>query len=165
MAVREGVPVTAFVALGSNLNQPAQQIRLALSALAALPDTTVVCSSSLYANPPIGPQDQPEFVNAVTQLRTMLSAPELLAALKALERAAGRQGSRHWGERVLDLDLLSYADQVSEDPVLTLPHPGIAFRRFVLVPWLEIAPDACLPDGRALADLLPDAPSHSLHKL
>lgn len=165
MTVSKARSVEAFVALGSNLRDPVQQIRAAFSALARLPGTTVAEASSLYANPPIGPQDQPEFVNAVARLHTTLTAQSLLAELKILEVAAGRQGARHWGERVLDLDLLTYADEESADPTLLLPHPGIAFRRFVLVPWLEIAPDARLPDGRRIAALLADAPAHPLRRL
>lgn len=165
MAVSDARSVDAFVALGSNLGDPVRQIHAAFSALAGLPGTTVVAVSALYANPPIGPQDQPEFVNAVARLHTTLSAQTLLVELKRLEAAAGRQGTRHWGERVLDLDLLTYADEESADPALLLPHPGIASRRFVLVPWLDIAPDARLPDGREIAALLVDAPAHPLQRL
>lgn len=165
MSAVSDLPVEAFVGIGSNLNDPAQQVRRAIDALAALPGTECLRASSLYVNPPIGPQDQPEFVNAVAHLRTTLSALALLAELKALELAAGRLGVRHWGERVLDLDLLAYADHINAEPTLTLPHPGIAQRRFVLVPWLEIAPDARLPDGRTLASLLASAPDHRLRRL
>ncbi|WP_407275106.1 2-amino-4-hydroxy-6-hydroxymethyldihydropteridine diphosphokinase [Halothiobacillus sp. DCM-1] len=165
MSGDERLTVDAFIALGSNLDDPVQQIRRALRQLDTLPGTRLCQSSSLYTNPPIGPQDQPEFVNAVAQVSTSLSAQDLLAALKSLEKAAGRRLTRHWGERVLDLDLLTYGSLVSADPILTLPHPGIAQRRFVLLPWLEIAPDAQLPDGRSIQSLLADAPAHPLHRL
>jgi 2-amino-4-hydroxy-6-hydroxymethyldihydropteridine diphosphokinase len=155
-------PVTCAIALGSNLGDPVDQLERALAALDHLPGTRLVDRSGLYGNPPMGPQDQPDYVNAVALITTRLRPEALLRALKALEQAAGRQSTRHWGERILDLDILTIADQVIDMPDLQVPHPGIADRRFVLAPWFEIAPEARLPDGRTIRALLDATPDHPL---
>lgn len=155
--------VEAFIALGSNLGQPVAQLLRAVAALNGLPDTKVCHVSKLYTNPPMGPQDQPDYVNAVAKISTRLKPSALLSALKALEQGAGRLKTRVWGARVLDLDILTYGDITLNTPELIIPHPGIAERRFVLEPWHEIAPCARLPDGRLIADLLSSAPDHPLH--
>jgi len=157
--------VDCYIAVGSNLDNPVRQVRLGFEAMAALPETTLVAASSLYANPPIGPPDQPDYINAVVRLRTTLLPTVLLDALKALEQAAGRRAGRPWGERVLDLDILTYGERCIRQDRLRVPHPEIARRRFVLEPWLEIAPEARLPDGARLADLLAQAPPHRLTRL
>lgn len=154
--------VDAMIALGSNLGHPIEQLGRAFQALDRLPQTSVRRCSMLYANPPMGPQDQPDYVNAVALLVTRLDPHDLLDALKALEQTAGRFATRYWGERVLDLDILTYGDRVIDTLELTVPHPGLAERRFVLAPWVEIAPEAVLPDGRRIADLLTAAPEHAL---
>lgn len=146
---------TAFVGLGSNLDHPVAQIRQAVSALARLADTRVLATSRLYRNPPMGPQDQPEYVNAVVRLETALDARQLLAGMQAIERAQGRiRGVQHWGPRTIDLDLLLFGDEIIADAGLVVPHPGIAERAFVLVPLHEIAPDVAIPGCAPLADLL-----------
>lgn len=155
--------VHAFIALGSNLEQPVKQLAQAVSALDRLPDTHLLRASQMYANPPMGPQDQPDYVNAVALITTGLTPNTLLEALKGLEHAAGRLSTRVWGARVLDLDILTYGDRILNTTILTIPHPGIAERRFVLAPWHEIAPDTRLPDGRRIAELLSSAPEHPLH--
>jgi 2-amino-4-hydroxy-6-hydroxymethyldihydropteridine diphosphokinase len=152
MAAAAQVP--AYVGLGSNLDDPVAQLRRALASLGQLPDTRLVARSSFYRNPPMGPPEQPDFVNAVAGLLTTLPAPDLLAALQAIEDAQGRRrdGPR-WGPRTLDLDLLVYGDLRLESEALTLPHPGLAARPFVLVPLHEIAPGLRLPGGASLARL------------
>lgn len=155
--------VHAFIGLGSNLEQPVTQLARAISALNELPDTRVLRASQMYANPPMGPQDQPDYVNAVALITTRLAPSALLEGLKGLEQAAGRLFTRVWGARVLDLDILTYGDMTVNTPTLTIPHRGIAERRFVLAPWHEIAPDTRLPDGRLIAKLLSAAPNHPLH--
>jgi 2-amino-4-hydroxy-6-hydroxymethyldihydropteridine diphosphokinase len=142
---------TAFIGLGSNLDDPARQVRRALSALDELPETRRVAASSLYGSTPMGPADQPDFINAVAKLDTRLSAPSLLAALQKLEHRAGRVRHRHWGERTLDLDILLFGDQRHATPALHIPHPGLTERAFVLVPLAEIAPSLQLPDGRSIS--------------
>ena len=135
----------AYVALGSNLEQPAEQIRAALAALAALAGTRVLAHSSLYLTTPVGYLDQPDFINAVAQLQTSLSPHDLLQALMQIEAGFGRERSFRNAPRVLDLDILLYQDTVLDDPQLMLPHPRMHQRAFVMVPLAEIAPD--LPVG------------------
>lgn len=144
----------AYVGLGSNLDDPAGQLAKALDALAALPDTRLVAVSPRYRNPPLGPPDQPDYLNAVAGLLTRLSPRALLAALQGIEDAQGRRrDGQRWGPRTLDLDLLAYGTVRLESDALTLPHPGIGSRPFVLVPLAEVAPGLHLPDGRGVAAL------------
>ena len=145
----------AYLGLGSNLGQPAQQIARALSALEALPDTRLRAVSSFYRNPPMGPQDQPDYVNAVVALDTRLAPRALLEGMQTIERGQGRDrnGSR-WGPRIIDLDLLVYGDEIIAEDHLQVPHPGIAARAFVLVPLAEIAPQLAIPGLPCLATLL-----------
>lgn len=145
--------IRACIALGSNLDDPAAQIQHAVDALATLPHSTLVACSPLYRTAPVGPQDQPDFINAAALLDTTLSPLALLDALQALEQAAGRERRRHWGERTLDLDLLLYGDQTLDLPRLTVPHPRLHERAFVLVPLFALAPSLVLPDGTSLASL------------
>jgi 2-amino-4-hydroxy-6-hydroxymethyldihydropteridine diphosphokinase len=136
----------AYVGVGSNLADPARQVRAAFERLAGLPRTRRVLVSPLYGSRPLGPVAQPDFVNAVVGLLTQLSSSELLLQLRALETALGRPPQRErWGPRVLDLDLLSYAQEQRSDTALMLPHPGIVERNFVLYPLCDIAPDLELP--------------------
>jgi 2-amino-4-hydroxy-6-hydroxymethyldihydropteridine diphosphokinase len=150
-----GEPWTpAYVGLGSNLDNPPAQLRRALAALARLPETRRVASSGFYWNPPMGPPGQPDYLNAVAGLLTLLSPPALLAELRQIEAAQGRErDGPHWGPRTLDLDLLLHGQTCSADESLALPHPGIADRPFVLVPLAEVAPGLRLPDGREVARL------------
>lgn len=131
----------AYVALGSNLAQPAEQIRAALEALAALADTTLLSHSSLYRTTPVGYLAQPDFINAVALLDTGLTPHQLLAALMRIEAGFGRERSFRNAPRVLDLDVLLYQDMVLDDPQLLLPHPRMHQRAFVMVPLAEIAPE------------------------
>lgn len=144
-AITELKPVLAYVGLGANLGDPAVQLRQALAGLAALDEVEVLRVSSFYLNPPLGPPEQPWYVNAVAQVRTRLTAEELLRSLQRLEDALGRVRGEHWGPRVIDLDLLLYADEVCRLPELILPHPEMQRRAFVLVPLAEIAPEAWHP--------------------
>ncbi|KUJ87259.1 MAG: 2-amino-4-hydroxy-6-hydroxymethyldihydropteridine pyrophosphokinase [Halomonas sp. 54_146] len=130
----------AYIGLGSNLASPIDQVRQALSELATLPLSQLVAASSLYASRPVGPQDQPDFINAVAALDTRLSPLALLDQLQALEQQHRRRRQRHWGPRTLDLDLLLYADEHIDTPRLRVPHPQMNARAFVLVPLAEIAP-------------------------
>jgi len=143
----------AFVGLGSNLHNPIKQIGCALAALRDGLAGTLRASSSLYRSPPLGPPDQPDFINAVVWLDTPLSPLDLLDALQAIEHAQHRLRLQRWGPRTLDLDLLSVDDSIYVDDRLTLPHPGIAERAFVLVPWSEIAPDYRVPGLGRVVDL------------
>ncbi|MDX1805369.1 MAG: 2-amino-4-hydroxy-6-hydroxymethyldihydropteridine diphosphokinase [Alcanivorax sp.] len=144
----------ALIGLGSNLEQPTDRLTQALQALQHLPGITLDRHSRLYRSAPVGPQDQPDFINAVAQLNTTLSPLTLLLTLQAVELAAGRVRRRHWGERTLDLDILLIDDRIIDLPALQVPHPHLTGRAFVLVPLLEIAPGACLPDGTPLSSRL-----------
>lgn len=145
--------VTAYIALGSNLQQPAEQVRAALAALAALPECSGLRASSLYVTAPVGYADQPDFINAVARLDTTLSALALLAQLQALEAQFGRERSFRNAPRVLDLDLLLYGDQRIDSLELSVPHPRMHERAFVLAPLAELAPALMLPQGSVTACL------------
>lgn len=146
--------ISAYIGLGSNLNQPEQQILQALDELDCIPESWLVQASSLYASPPMGPQDQPDYINAVAKVHTGLKPLELLDELQRLENAHARLRSQHWGPRTLDLDLLLYGDQTIQEQRLTVPHPGIAQRAFVLAPLVEIAPRLQVPGLDAVEKLL-----------
>ena len=136
----------AYVGVGSNLDDPERQVRAGLELLATLPRTRRILASPLYRTRPFGPVAQPDFVNAAAALLTGLSPEELLAQLHALESSRGRPELReHWGPRILDLDLLSFGRERRAGPALTLPHPGIVERNFVLYPLSDIVPDLELP--------------------
>jgi 2-amino-4-hydroxy-6-hydroxymethyldihydropteridine diphosphokinase len=143
----------AFIALGSNLGDPRQQVLDAMDALQRLPDSRVLQRSRLYRTPPWGVLDQPDFINAVVAIDTGLSPHALLDALHAIEQQAGRVRLERNGPRTLDLDLL-YMDGVRiNDAQLTVPHPRIAERAFVLLPLADVAPELQLPAG-TVAELL-----------
>lgn len=145
-----------YLGLGSNLDEPAQQVRQAIAQLAALPACRLIAASGLYASAPIGPQDQPDFINAVVAIETELAPLALLDVAQALEQQAGRKRLRHWGERTLDVDVLLYGEGRIDLPRLKVPHPEMTQRAFVLRPLAELAPDLVLPDGRPLQALLAD---------
>lgn len=146
--------VTAYIALGSNLETPLQQVTDAVSEINQLPESTVVKVSTWYRSAPLGPADQPDFINGALALNTSLPALELLDHLQAIEQRHHRRRERHWGPRTLDLDLILYGDQVINHPRLTVPHPGVSERDFVLRPLFDISPQLSLPDGRSIESLL-----------
>jgi len=144
----------AYVALGSNLVNPAEQVAAAFAVLNVLPQSHVVARSSLYRTAPVGYADQPEFVNAVVALETTLTPRALLEALLAVELAQGRARTFVNAPRTLDLDVLLYGNRQIDEPGLTVPHPRMHERAFVLVPLAEIAPDCVIPGHGAVAGLL-----------
>lgn len=144
----------AYVALGSNLGNPRQQLLDAMAALANLPSTRLLQRSRLYRTPPWGMLEQPPFINAAVELDTALSPHALLDALLAIERRAGRVRAERNGPRTLDLDLLHVDGVQLDDPQLTLPHPRMAERAFVLLPLHDIAPTLRLPGQATVAELL-----------
>jgi 2-amino-4-hydroxy-6-hydroxymethyldihydropteridine diphosphokinase len=138
----------AYIGVGSNLDDPPAQVRRACTRLAELPSTRLILTSPLYRTRPFGPVDQPEFANAVAGLLTRLTPHELLKELHSIETAHGRpkpKERQRWGPRVIDLDLLVYGRTRLQDPDLTVPHPGIVERNFVLYPLADIAPDLDIP--------------------
>lgn len=143
-----------FVGLGANLGEPAAQLKAALQAMAALPQTSVKKVSTFYRSAAIGPAGQPDYCNAVAELETTLEPLPLLDALLAIEDNAGRVRGERWGARVLDLDLLLYGQTVCSTARLTLPHPELALRDFVLQPMADIAPDVKVPLLGRVRDLL-----------
>lgn len=129
---------TVYLGLGSNLDFPEKQIILAVSRLMCLPHSTWRGVSSLYRSKPVGPQDQPDFVNAVACLDTELSPMVLLQYCQRIEKIHKRVKQRHWGERTIDIDILLYGDQKINLPDLTIPHPQMQHREFVLRPLDEV---------------------------
>jgi len=156
MAADTALWVPAYVGLGSNLDDPPDQLRRALAELGRLPHTRLVAHSGFFRNPPLGPVPQPPFVNAAAALVTQLTARALLAALKGIEDAHGRvrDANTRWGPRALDLDLLMFGQSRCAEDGLTLPHPGIAERNFVLFPLQEIAPALTIPGHGRIGELL-----------
>ena len=158
---RRGIDATAlhggvYIGLGSNLCDPVQQVRAALEDLSGLTETRLLACSFLYRTSPMGPGDQPDYVNAVAHLETGLGARDLLVALQGIERRHGRvrDGTR-WGPRTLDLDILLFGGAVVDEPGLRLPHPEIGRRAFVLIPLADLAPPELeIPGQGRLADLL-----------
>jgi 2-amino-4-hydroxy-6-hydroxymethyldihydropteridine diphosphokinase len=136
----------AYIGVGSNLDDPRAQLLTAFGKLAQIPSTRVLLTSPIYRSRPFGPVSQPDFANAVVGVLTQLEPLVLLSALQAIESAQGRPRERErWGPRVIDLDLLVYGQQRRADPDLTVPHPGIVERNFVLYPLADIAPDLEIP--------------------
>ncbi|EKO3557434.1 2-amino-4-hydroxy-6-hydroxymethyldihydropteridine diphosphokinase [Vibrio metschnikovii] len=153
----------AYIAVGSNLAKPILQAKQAIEALKQLPKSQFIAASSLYSSTPMGPQDQPEYINAVVVIDTQLSPLALLDCTQAIEQEQGRERkAERWGPRTLDLDILLYGDEIIDSPRLTVPHYGMKVREFVLYPLDEIAPDLSLPDGTKLSDLLSEVDRNGL---
>lgn len=157
--------IRCYIALGSNLNCPEIQVKTALRSIEHLPDVTLVRHSSLYQSPPLGPQDQPDYVNAVAEIITLLEPETLLDQLQLIEAAQGRERSVHWGARTIDLDILLYGNHEVNSERLTIPHPGMRERNFVVYPLYEIAPGLQLPDGTSLKILLDQCSAGGLKQL
>lgn len=144
----------AYIALGSNLDDPRVQVERGFAALAALPNTALRDRSRLFRTPPWGVLNQPDFINAVAQVETSLPPRGLLDALLAIETQAGRVRGARNGPRVLDLDLLLYGDLRLDEPGLALPHPRLHQRAFVLLPLADVAPTLDVPGRGRVSDLL-----------
>ncbi|ABU78421.1 MULTISPECIES: 2-amino-4-hydroxy-6-hydroxymethyldihydropteridine diphosphokinase [Cronobacter] len=145
----------AFIALGSNLAEPLTQVNNALAALARIPGSRVVATSSFYRTPPLGPQDQPDYLNAAVALETTLSAEALLDNTQRIELEQGRvRKAERWGPRTLDLDIMLFGDATINTERLIVPHYDMKNRAFMLLPLSEIAPALRFPDGERLADVL-----------
>jgi len=156
----------AYIGLGSNLNNPRQQILQAFTALGSLPGCRLDAYSSLYLSKPMGPAQQPDYVNAVAALETRRRPLELLEQLQQIERGQGRlRSGERWGPRTLDLDLLLYDELQMDTEALVIPHPGLHQRAFVLYPLAEIAPDLNIPVLGSLQHLMEGCPVGNLQKL
>ena len=154
-----------FIALGANLGNPVATVQAAILALRKLPQTEFVAASSLYRTAPVGLKHQPDFINAVVQLVAVAPAPTLLQALFDIEARFGRRRSVKNAPRTLDLDLLLYGDELSDDLQLPLPHPRLHERAFVLAPLAEIAPQLVIPGRGPVADLLLRYADQQIEKL
>ena len=153
--VRKEVLTEAFIALGSNLEDPRTQVALAISTFKKEQNITVLKVSETHRSPPMGPQSQPDFMNAVIQIKTSLPPLALLHVCQNIEQQMGRKKEIRWGPRIIDCDIVLYGDIVLNSAHLTLPHPGILSRPFVYEPLLSIAPNCLLPTGEALSRKVP----------
>ena len=166
MMVAEYVNHIAYVGLGSNLADPAKQVRSAREAITLLDGVRELGFSSLYQSTPLGPQDQPDYINAVMAIEIRMSAISLLRCLQGIENDHGRvRAGERWGARTLDLDLLVYDDRKIDQTDLVVPHVGIAERDFVLYPLFEIAPELDIPGLGALSNLIANCPRDGLVKM
>ncbi len=143
-----------YIGLGSNIEQPYRQIKNAIAALNDLPGTKVLTDSGYFKSRPMGPADQPDYVNAVVELQSTLAATALLEHCQLIEQQQGRIKKRHWGQRSIDLDILLYAGQKITTDDLTVPHPGICQRDFVYLPLLKINPEIEIPAKGMLHDIV-----------
>lgn len=158
--------IRAYIGLGSNLEDPVAQIKEALEELDAIPDSVLVTKSSLYSSKPMGPADQPDYVNAVAELNTLLSPGELLEALIGIEDKQGRQREgEKWGPRIIDLDLLLYGKKKIKTDALVVPHPGLHERDFVMFPLAEIAGNINIPGKGLMSKHYAVCEKHDLKKL
>lgn len=155
-----------YIGLGANLTEPVAQLKRAVAALALLPASQLRQVSQFYSSKPMGPQDQPDYVNAVAAIDTELTPEQLLAALQNIEQQQGRvRKAERWGPRTLDLDILLYGKLTLNTDTLTIPHYGMHLREFVLYPLAELAPELVLPDGTTLNTLLAQVPLNGLQPL
>lgn len=158
--------IRAYIGLGSNLDEPLQQLQRAIEALQQLPESRLTAISRFYRSKPMGPADQPDYINAVAMFDTCLEPLALLDALQAIEQQQGRvRDGERWGPRTLDLDLLLYGPEVIELPRLQVPHPGITRRSFVLQPLFDLAPGLTFPDGLTLREALAVIDTSDLERL
>lgn len=152
-----------YLALGSNLDNPATHLQTALEELSALPDAHIEAVSSIYQSPAVGPGEQPDYLNAVLRLSTAMSALQLLEATQAIENKHGRERRVHWGARTLDIDILLYGNEEIHSQDLQIPHPRLSQRNFVLYPLAEIADEQMLlPSIGVLGSLLANCPRGQL---
>ncbi len=157
---------TVFIGLGSNLENPVQQIRTAIGTIQANKGINLVKASSLYKTAPVGPEGQPDYINAVVEVQTTMQPQALLATLQTIENQHGRKRQLHWGARTLDLDILLFDEQVISQPNLVIPHAHISERNFVLIPLLEITDDSLMIPGKGqLNDLLQQCRDNAIEKL
>ncbi len=157
--------IKVYIGLGSNLGDPQSQLKKAIIAMNMVPSTSVVKTSSFYRSKPVGPQDQPDYINAVVELDTELSAPVLLDYLQDIENEQGRERKIKWGARTLDLDILLFGDEIINNDRLQVPHVEMHNRGFVLLPLNEILPDCMIPGVGAVSSLLQEDSINDLVKL
>jgi 2-amino-4-hydroxy-6-hydroxymethyldihydropteridine diphosphokinase len=154
--------IRCYLGLGANLQDPSAQLVQAIASLQKLPQSNLIEVSDFYATKPIGPQDQPDYVNAVACIDTSLSPLDFLDALQSIENTQGRVRKEHWGARTLDIDILLYGDQVINTERLIVPHAFMHERAFVLYPLSSIAPSLALPNGQSMVTLLAQVPNDGI---
>ena len=158
--------VEAYIGLGSNLSDPLTQVSTALQELGAMEDTNLLAASSLYSSKPMGPSDQPDYVNAVAKLSTSLTPEHLLSELQKIEQTHRRQRKdQRWGPRTLDLDIILYSDTQMDTKSLQIPHYGVAEREFVLIPLQELQADLIIPGKGSVEDLIKQLPPYELSRI
>jgi len=158
--------IDAYIGLGSNLADPQAQVSRALQELSEIKNTQLIKSSSLYISKPMGPSDQPDYINAVAKIATQLSPEELLSALQEIEQAHQRERKQQrWGPRTLDLDIILFGELQMDTTRLQIPHYGVAVREFVLVPLQELQSDLLIPGKGSVADLVDQLPSYKLERI
>ncbi len=161
--------VSAYIGVGSNLAgglaSPGEQVTKAVEHLAAMPQTRLLAQSPLYRSAPMGPQHQPDYINAVAQIETALPPEALLDALQTIENRQGRVRNQRWGARTLDLDILLYGEVEMHSERLILPHPGLCERDFVVLPLLDIAPQLSIPGHGKLADIAQHCPRYGAKRV
>jgi 2-amino-4-hydroxy-6-hydroxymethyldihydropteridine diphosphokinase len=155
----------AYIGLGSNLDSPRQHISTAIKALGEIQSTRTLNVSSLYKSKPVGPQDQGDYINAVAQIETELEPLMLLDSLQAIENTHGRVRNERWGPRTLDLDILMFGNEIIQNDRLTIPHPEMLNRSFVLIPLAEIDADCVIPGKGMLKDLISNIDQEGLEIL
>ncbi|MCB1663015.1 MAG: 2-amino-4-hydroxy-6-hydroxymethyldihydropteridine diphosphokinase [Pseudomonadales bacterium] len=163
MIAASSTPV--YIGLGSNLNDPAAQLRRALHQLQQLPKSQFLALSKIYQSSPIGPENQPDYLNAVVLVNTQLSPEQLLDYLQHIERLQRRIRTIHWGPRTIDLDILLFGQQQIHTDRLTIPHSQMHLRDFVLIPLLDISPNLILPNGVTLIELAKSANQSGLQAI
>lgn len=156
---------SAYIGIGSNLDTPKSQVERALSALAAHRDIDIEKVSNLYLSKAIGPDNQPDYVNGAVHIKTTLSPMTLLDTLQDIEQQQGRIRNERWGARTLDLDILLYQNHTIDTDRLTIPHPELANRNFVILPLLDIDTKLTLPNGQKIADILPIIGAENIKKI
>lgn len=165
VALVDTLTTQVFIGLGSNMKEPLNQLKNAAAALRGIAGLDNISFSPVYQTQPMGPADQPDYLNAVAQCETLLSASRLLDQMQLIENRAGRIRDRRWGPRSLDLDLLLYGQQIINTLRLTVPHTGIAERSFVLYPLADLAPSLEIPGKGKLSDLLDRCPQRGISRL
>jgi 2-amino-4-hydroxy-6-hydroxymethyldihydropteridine diphosphokinase len=155
----------AYIALGSNLQQPTQQVTRAFNAIAEMPSTTLLKRSSLYKTVPVGYDNQPDFINAVAMVETALTPEAMMQQLLSIEQQFGRERPFPNAPRILDLDLLLYDNITMQTDLLTLPHPRMQSRGFVMLPLTEIAVDLILPSGESVVELAKRFPQEDIQRI
>lgn len=158
--------VEAYIGLGSNLSDPHVQVTSALKELNSIPDTTLLKASSLYASKPMGPSEQPDYINAIAKISTDLLPERLLTELQSIEQSHRRErNGQRWGARTLDLDIILFGDIEMKSKTLQIPHYGVAEREFVLIPLQELQADLIIPGRGAVEELIAELPPYELSKI